>query len=163
MSIESQDEYARQMYCLGMTYNTALLAVEINYSTYPQRKLEEWGYPKLFIREKPDDMRRELDVKKWGWRTDLRTRPLILANLRTVMDQTSDMITDAELLREMLTFIRNEDMRAEAASGAHDDLVLAAAIAHFVRGQQSYEIAHPVEVRAEKLIDKLERGKKRRR
>lgn len=155
--------YAQQLYCLGMTYNTALLAVEINFSTYPERKLEEWGYPKLFIREKPDDMRRELDVKKWGWRTDQRTRPLILANLHTVMDQTGDMIADAELLREMLTFIRNEDMRPEAASGSHDDLVMAAAIAHFVRGQQSYEVAQQVEEQRVKLIDQLERGKKRRR
>ncbi len=154
--------YAQQLYCLGMTYNTALLAVEINYSTYPQRKLEEWGYPKLFIREKTDDMRRQLDTYKWGWRTDGRTRPRMLANLHTVMDQTPDMVVSEALLREMLTFIKNEEMRPEAAADAHDDLVFAAAIAHEVRGQQRYTVHEPAEEHRKKLIDQLE-GKRKRR
>jgi hypothetical protein len=32
--------YARQMYCLGMYYEWAMVAIETNYSTYPQKKLE---------------------------------------------------------------------------------------------------------------------------
>lgn len=154
--------YAQQMYCLGMHYNTALLAVEINYSTYPQRKLEEWGYPKLFIREKPDDMRRQLDEYKWGWRTDPRTRPLMLANLHTVAEQTIEMLASRDLLGEMLTFIRSEDMREEAAAGAHDDLVVAAAIAHQVRGQQSVTAGRPAEGPRVKLLDQLEKKRRRR-
>lgn len=155
--------YTQQLYCLGMTYNTALLAVEINYSTYPERKLEEWNYPNLFIREKTDDMRRQLDTYKWGWRTDQRTRPRMLANLHTVMDQTPDMVVSQALLQEMLTFIKNEEMRPEAAADAHDDLVFAAAIAHEVRGQQRYTAYEPEEEHRKKLIDQLERGKKKRR
>lgn len=130
--------YTQQLYCLGKFYNTALLAPEINFSTYPERKLEEWRYEKLFMREKPDDVRRLPDWKKYGWRTDQRTRPLILANLHTVVDQTAEMLRSRELLGEMLQFIRNDAMRPEAAQGAHDDLVMAAAIAHFVRERQSY-------------------------
>ncbi len=130
--------YTQQVYCLGKYYNDALLGVEINYSTYPERKLEEWGYPKLYIREKQDDVTRELSLKKFGWRTDTRTRPLILANLQTVVRETPDAICSKALLYEMITFIRNPEMRPEAAPGEHDDLVLAAAIAHFIRGQQKY-------------------------
>lgn len=155
--------YAQQLYCLGMTYNTALLAVEINYSTYPERKLEEWGYPRLYIREKPDDMRRELAVYKWGWRTDQRTRPRALANLHAVMEQTPDMVVSERLLGEMLTFIRNDESRPEAAAGAHDDLVMAAAIAHAARDQQAYTESDQTEVRREKLPERLGHGKKRGR
>lgn len=155
--------YAQQLYCLGMTYNRALLGVEINFSSYPERKLEEWHYPKLFIREKPDDASRELQEEKLGWRTDQRTRPLMLANLRTVMDQTADMIASAELLREMITFIRNKEMRPEAAPEEHDDLVMAAAIAHEVRAQQSYEVDPAQQEQRKKLIDRLEPKHKRRR
>ena len=155
--------YAQQLYCLGMTYNRALLGVEINFSSYPERKLEEWHYPKLFIREKPDDASRELQEEKLGWRTDQRTRPVMLANLRTVMDQTADMIASAELLREMITFIRNKEMRPEAAPEEHDDLVMAAAIAHEVRAQQSYEVDPAQQEQRKKLIDRLEPKHKRRR
>ena len=155
--------YTQQLYCIGKHFNNALIGVEINYSTYPERKLEEWGYPNLYIREKPDDVTRELNDKKFGWRTDMRTRPLILANLHTVMSQTPEAIESHELLSEMLTFIKNEDMRPEAASGAHDDLVMAAAIAHFIRGQQRYTIEVEREEAPKKLINQLQKNKRRRK
>lgn len=154
--------YTQQLYCLGKHFNNALIGVEINYSTYPERKLEEWGYPSLYIREKPDDVTRELNNKKFGWRTDPRTRPLILANLHTVMNSTPEVIESHELLSEMLTFIKNEDMRPEAATGAHDDLVMAAAIAHFIRGQQRYTVEAEREEAPKKLINKLQKNKRRR-
>ena len=63
----------------------------------------------------------------------------------------------------MLTFVRNEDMRPEAASGEHDDLVMAAAIAHFVREQQSFTAEEaPVETQT-RLIDRLDPRHKHRR
>lgn len=154
--------YTQQLYCLGKHYNNALIGVEINFSTYPERKLEEWGYPSLYIREKPDDVTRELNNKKFGWRTDPRTRPLILANLHTVMNSTPEVIESHELLSEMLTFIKNEDMRPEAATGAHDDLVIATAIAHFIRGQQRYTVEVERKEAPQKLINKLEKNKRRR-
>lgn len=154
--------YTQQLYCLGKHYNNALIGVEINFSTYPERKLEEWGYPSLYIREKPDDVTRELNNKKFGWRTDPRTRPLILANLHTVMNSTPEVIESHELLSEMLTFIKNEDMRPEAATGAHDDLVMATAIAHFIRGQQRYTVEVERKEAPQKLINKLEKNKRRR-
>lgn len=155
--------YTQQLYCLGKYFNNALIGVEINFSTYPERKLEEWGYPNLYIREKPDDVTRELNVKKFGWRTDPRTRPLILANLHTVMCQTPEVVSSNSLLSEMLTFIRNDEMRPEAAPGAHDDLVIAAAIAHFIRGQQRFTIEEDKVEAPPKLITKLEKNKRRRK
>ena len=41
-----EDDYAKQVYCLGMYYNTALIALEVNFSTHPQKVLEYLRYPR---------------------------------------------------------------------------------------------------------------------
>lgn len=154
--------YAQQIYCLGVHYNNALLGVEINYSTYPERKLEEWHYPRLFIREKADDASRELQSHKLGWNTTSSTRPRIIANIHAVMRDEPDLIRSKETLREMLVFVRNKHMRPEALPGEHDDLVMAAAICHGIREQQAaVQMEKPVE-KKKTLREQLE-GKNRRK
>ena len=155
--------YAQQIYCLGLHYNTALVGVEINYSTYPERKLEEWHYPKLYIREKTDDAGRELQSRKLGWNTTAVTRPRILANLHAVMRDSPEAVRSAATLREMLVFVRNRHMRAEAAPGEHDDLVMAAAICHGIREQQHMEIVEEKPQKRMTLREQLEKDKRKRR
>ena len=155
--------YAQQIYCMGLHYNSALLGVEINYSTYPERKLEEWRYTKLFIREKTDDASRELQTKKLGWDTNASTRPRIIANLHAVMRDTPEVVRSADTLREMLVFVRNKHMRPEAAPGEHDDLVVAAAICHGIRDQQSVEITAARPQRQKTLREQLEKNNRKRR
>ena len=149
----SERLYARQMYCLGQYYNHAMLAVETNFSTYPQLMLEEWQYPNLYQRQRYDTQKKRY-VNAYGFRTDRITRPLILAGLRTVMDETPETVRSFETLGEMLTFVYNDDYRPEASPGEHDDLVMAAAICHFARGQQSHIQAAEPEERRQKLIEK---------
>lgn len=127
--------YARQLYCLGMWYNAALIAVETNFSTYPERKLEEWNYPNLYVRERFDTYTRK-NVKAFGFQTTPQTRPVILAGLHAVMEETAELVVSRNTLRQMLHFVYNEDRRPEAEAGEHDDLVMAAAICHFARSQQ---------------------------
>lgn len=50
-----EDLYSMQVYCLGMWYNTALVGVEANWSTYPILTLERLGYPNQYVREVLDD------------------------------------------------------------------------------------------------------------
>lgn len=131
--------YARQVFCLGHYYNEALIGVEVNFSTYPELKLEEWHYPKLYQRERFDTYKNKM-VKSFGWVTSPKTRPIILAGLHTVMEEAPELVVSFETLGEMLTFVHGKDRRPEAAEGEHDDLVMAAAIAHAIRGQQSYTV-----------------------
>ncbi len=133
--------YARQIYCLGMWYNAALIAVETNFSTYPERKLEEWNYPNLYVRERFDTYTRK-SVKAFGFQTTPQTRPVILAGLHAVMEETAELVVSRNTLRQMLHFVYNEDRRPEAEEGEHDDLVMAAAICHFARTQQRVTIEH---------------------
>ena len=46
------------------------------------------------------------------------------------------LVNDRRTLEEMLTFVRDEHMRPAAEPGAHDDCVLALAIAWYIRPQQ---------------------------
>lgn len=128
--------YAKQMYCLGMYYNEALIGIEVNYSTYPELKLEELGYRNLYTRERPDTYTGELK-KAFGFRTDRLTRPVIIDGLKDVALNSLACITDYETLGEMLTFVYDESWKAQAEEGEHDDLVMALAIAYYIRPQQS--------------------------
>lgn len=138
---EGADElqYAQQMYCLGRYYNWALLAVETNYSTYPQKKLQEWSYPSLYIRETFDNFTGK-PKSAYGFRTDVITRPNILANLQSVVKNHPELIHDYETICELETFVVNEKTKAEAMDGAHDDCVMSLAIAYHARQQQQFEL-----------------------
>ena len=131
----NEDEYTRQMYCLGIYYNTALQGIEANFSTYPIKELERIMYPKQFVREREDNYTGK-PVKAYGFKTTGITRPLILAQLQAIVNDHVELINDKDTLEEMLTFVRNEKGKPEAQLGAHDDLVMALAIAYYIRPQQ---------------------------
>lgn len=128
-----EDVFARQCYCLGRWYNDALIALEANFSTYPIRELERLRYPKQFVREQFDDLTHKVKTS-FGFRTDMKTRPVIISDLVRFVRESVGEINDRTTLEEMLSFIRNPDTyKPEAEEGAHDDCVMALAIALFAR------------------------------
>lgn len=132
-----EDLYAKQMYCLGMHYNTALIGIETNYSTYPVMELERLRYPKQYVRESLDDYTHKLK-QSFGFQTNTKTRPVIIAQLIRAARDDIRLICDESTLEEMLTFVRGEDWKPQAEDGAHDDCIMALAIAHYIRPQQTY-------------------------
>ena len=138
-------EYTRQMYCLGKFYNYALIGLETNFSTYPTKELERLGYDYQYVREKEDEYTGKTE-ERFGFRTTMITRPLILANLQQIVLEEIDKINDIDTLREMLTFVKNERGRPEAMEGEHDDLVMGLAITYYIRDQQSFKVA-PKEIK----------------
>lgn len=50
-----EDVYAAQMYCLGIYYNKALIAIEANYSSYPIKELQRLRYPRQYVRQTEDN------------------------------------------------------------------------------------------------------------
>lgn len=134
---QNEIEYVKQIYCLGMFYNAALIGLENNFSTYPTQKLMELNYPNQYIRKKEDVYNNKYE-KSFGFRTTSITRPYILGQLQEIVHDNIEVIQDIETLREMLTFIVNDKGRAEAEEGYHDDLVMALAIAYYIRNQQRF-------------------------
>lgn len=129
-----EDLYAKQMYCLGMYYGWALMAIETNYSTYPQKKLEELGYPNFYVRETVDRFDKSV-TKQFGFNTNKKTKPLMLANLVELVREYTDIFNDEKTLRQMLTFVKKDGGVQEAEDGYHDDKVMSAAIAYQATGQ----------------------------
>jgi len=129
-----EDLYARQMYCLGKYYNYALLGIETNFSTFPVKELQRLGYSHQYRRETIDEISLKKQYK-YGWLTTSKSRPLAIARLVKEVREHIGGINDIATLEEMLTFVRNEKGKAEAQEGKHDDLILALAIAHSIRGQ----------------------------
>ncbi len=131
-----EDVFTHQLYCLGMWYNEALMAVETNFSTYPVAELQRLRYPRQYVRESVDEYTHK-PKHSYGFRTDQKTRPLIIATLIRAMREDISLVNDRVTLEEMQTFVRSEAYRPEAEAGAHDDCVMALAIAHYIRPKQS--------------------------
>lgn len=149
-------EYVKQVFCLGLFYNSALVGLENNFSTYPTQKLVELKYPNLFVRMKEDKYAQKKE-KSFGFKTTSVTRPYILGNLQEIVHDNIEVIQDVTTLREMLNFIVNENGRAEAEQGYHDDLVIGLAITYYIRTQQSYNKVdkNPQYIDVDQEIDKI--------
>ena len=149
-----EDLYVRQMYCLGYYYQyknqrtgvitPALMCIESNFSSFPNKELVRLGYPNMFVREKEDKYTGIMD-KSYGFKTTSITRPVIIAELVKIVRESVELINDKLTLEEMLTFVRNEKGRPEAQQGAHDDLVMGLAIAYYSRTQVIFDV-EPIEV-----------------
>lgn len=134
-----EDLYAHQTYCLGKWYNMALIGIESNYTIYPIKKLQDLGYNKMYMREIEDSITNKITLK-YGFNTNKLTRPLIIAELIQIVRENSNLINDRTTLEEMLTFVRNDKGRPEAEEGAHDDCIMALAIAYYIRDQQAFTV-----------------------
>ena len=138
-----------------MYYNKALIGIETNFSTYPVRELERLGYPKQYVRQAEDTYTHKLK-ESFGFKTTRVTRPLIISELGGRYNETPELVREYKTLGEMLTFVKNEQGRPEAMDGENDDLVLALAIAHYIRPQQAYTVAENEAPRVEWTRDMWE-------
>lgn len=133
-----EDEYTRQIFCLGMYYNNALVGIEANFSTFPIRELSRIGYHKQYVRETPDTFTGAIK-KAFGFKTTTVTRPVIIAKLVQIVREEAYLINDVRTLREMLSFVRIKG-KPRAEEGEHDDLVMGLAITYGIREQQAMTI-----------------------
>lgn len=115
---------------LGKWYNHALIGCEINnHGLTTVQRLRDVGYDNLYRRESGIDERYEEYTSKLGWRTDVRTKPLMIDGLSEAI--STDQIIDYDLIfvRECFTYIRDQRGRTNAQQGQHDDTVISTAIA----------------------------------
>ena len=90
------------------------------------------------MKTKEDDFTGKIE-RKYGFRTDRITRPLILAELQEIFKENIQYITDIDILKEALVFIKNEKGRPEAQEGCHDDLIMGTAITYYISSEQRTE------------------------
>ena len=131
-----EDLFAKQLYCLGKHYHTALVSIEANFSSYPIRELERLRYSRQYVRQAEDSFTHRIR-QSYGFKTSSVTRPLVIAGLVEVVREHPEWLNDRDTLNEMLTFVRNENGRPEAQEGAHDDCVMSLGIAYYTRGRSA--------------------------
>jgi hypothetical protein len=120
-------ELARNVVQLGKQFRNALVAVERNNHGYGVlAHLKDLGYENLFVRDGQE-----------GWPTNVVTRPAMIENLAAILIEEPSLFHSARLLGELKTFVRHADGHGAAAEGAHDDCVMAMAIALAVRKEDS--------------------------
>jgi hypothetical protein len=122
----SPRELAQKVAALGREYNGGLLVVERNNHGH-----EVLAYLKHEIRY--ERLYAERGVA--GWLTGVGNRGPMLAEMEAWFAMSPERVNSQRLLEEMKTFVRKENGRAEAANGAHDDTVMAFAIALAARGK----------------------------
>jgi hypothetical protein len=116
-------ELARRVVELGGNYGRALLAVERNNHGYGVlAHLRDMEYSNIF--EQGGQL---------GWLTSAVSRPAMIENMTAMLIAEPGLFRSMRLLEECRTFVRRADGNAAAADGAHDDCVMAMAIAFAVR------------------------------
>jgi hypothetical protein len=117
-------ELAARVAMLAHKYNDALVAIERNnhgHAVLAHLTMEQ-GYTNLYK-----------TGGQLGWLTNVATRPDMLETLVTLLSNAPHLFLSPRLLEECRTFIRHPDGSCSAAAGAHDDTVMAMAIAQKVR------------------------------
>lgn len=85
-------------------------------------------YPNLYARRQSDDEIREHAPKKYGFHTNVATKPKIISNLRKVIREGLYVERDERALNEYLTYEQRPDNSYGAIIGMHDDLLMARGI-----------------------------------
>jgi hypothetical protein len=129
-------DYARWLYHLGRFYNDAEICVENAGPGYHvcQRLSRDYLYPNFYTEEVFDKVNEEITTKL-GFTTSVKSKPMVINALRDAMAASEIKVNDPDTLDEMRTFIVTDTGKYEADSGAHDDTIIALALAlHIHRG-----------------------------
>jgi hypothetical protein len=70
-----------------------------------------------------------------GWLTSSGSKPAMVSRLGALLVESPSMFPSRSLLDECRTFVSHRGGRTGAANGAHDDCVMAMALAHAVRAE----------------------------
>lgn len=136
----NEDEYARQMYCLGMYYNMAMISVENNINPITNYYLDKWEYPFLHIFQTKATYGSDVS-KSFGFKTTRLTKSSLIAILKSYIRDNCELINDYRTLQELSKYQRVFNKNSEsygAMDGEHDDHVMALGIALISREDLQY-------------------------
>ena len=118
------------VFALGTFYNTALVGVEINnHGLTTVQHLRNKFYRNLYMRETSEEHQFQERTALMGWRTDRKTKPIIINNLVQAIRDNDIIDLDVVFIRECMTYVRDDQGHTNAQEGMYDDTVMAKAIA----------------------------------
>lgn len=117
-------------YQIGIFYNNALIGVEVNnHGLTTVQSLRNKSYPNLYMRENNEENRFQERTAIMGWRTDKKTKPVIINNLAKAIREGDIIDLDVVFLSECQTYVVDDQGYTNAQEGQFDDTVMAKAIA----------------------------------
>jgi hypothetical protein len=125
-----------QVEWLGIFYNNAYTIIEVNggYGWPYVRHLEDRGTLPMYER-KAYDRKTKQYLKRPGWDTTMKTRPLIITELKEAVRKEKIHLRSIETLKECRSLWENETGKIEARPGKHDDGPFAVGIAQICRNE----------------------------
>ena len=127
------DYFATVLEKLGRFYNEAFLIVENNaHGILTCTRLgKDFAYPNIYMVTEVDKLT-ERESVQIGFRTTVKTKPLIIDQLRASVRDGDIELNDKITIREMMSFIVTESGAMEAEQGCHDDCVMSLAMVNHV-------------------------------
>jgi hypothetical protein len=127
------DRFAEALAALGRRYNGALIAVERNNHGHAVLLAlsREHAYPNLYAH--PSGAPAAAQRDRPGWPMNAQTKPLAVEMLRKMLRDAPRAFQSRRLLEQCRSFVYHDNGQTGALPGAHDDLVIAVAIALAVR------------------------------
>lgn len=123
-------------------YDDSLLVIESNTLETHDRERQVEGdqsqfilnqikaiYPNLYARKQSEEEITEGFPRKYGFHTNVATKPMIISNLVKVIRQSLYIERDQRCLDEYITYERKPNGSYGAIIGKHDDLLMTRAIA----------------------------------
>jgi len=133
------DNFAKLLTDVGREYGNCMVVVENNNVGFAVlTKLIDMGYPNVFYSTKASHDFIDSTAAIYssnsipGFSTTMKTRPLIIAKLEEFIRNKLLIINSQRLINELDTFVWHNG-KPEAQKGYNDDLVMAMAIACWVR------------------------------
>lgn len=140
-------EFATMLNAVGLWYNRALVAVEVNNHghTCMDHLIRTFMYPNLHQWKGRADRIKPIKSRYYGWETNAVSRPLLIDTGRRCIDQNLVIIHESKLIDELHDFSRQDNGKYEATTG-HDDRVMALLIALRSRDENYFPKAPRIEM-----------------
>ena len=151
-------------------YDNALLVIESNTLETKDKERQVDGdlshfilnqikdvYPNLYARRQSEDDIKEGRPKKYGFHTNVSTKPMVIATLIKAVRENLYVERDERCLDEYLTYERKKNGAYGAIIGKHDDLLMTRAIGlhicFFEMGLPKYvDLTKPRTTRRKKVV-----------
>lgn len=123
------DLFGEELVSLSRYYNDAYLGIESNnHGLTTIKAVQRKEYHNLYYTKTHDKITDQI-TQKVGWRTDSRTKPLMIDKMAEFIRKRLIGMPDMELINECLTYIIDDKGGTNAQVGCHDDTVMSLAIA----------------------------------
>lgn len=120
------DQFAKDLALMGKYCNMALIAPENNSLGYSVCSDLAQLYSNIYTET-------VAGKSKLGWKTDMRTRPLMISQLISEIREDATELRDLMLIDQCLSFVKKPNGKMEAQSGKQDDYIMARMIAGMLR------------------------------